>query len=124
MLQSALAGIDIALWDLNGKALGVPVYRLLGGAARDRVLVYRHSGGKTPEQLVETSQGLLENGWRVLRISPIDFLEHGFNPKLAIKNGIDHFAGLRSAVGDEVEIIFEAHTRLSPIRAVELCNAY
>jgi len=123
VLQSALAGIDIALWDLNGKALGVPVYRLLGGAARDRVLAYRHSGGKTPEQLVETSQGLLENGWRVLRISPIDFLENGFNPKLAIKNGIDHFAALRSAVGDEVEIIFEAHTRLSPIRAVELCNA-
>jgi galactonate dehydratase len=122
-LQSALAGIDIALWDLNGKALGVPVYRLLGGAARDRVLVYRHSGGKTPGQLVETSQGLLENGWRVLRISPIDFLEYGFNPKLAIRNGMAHFSALRKAIGDEVEIIFEAHTRLTPIRAIELCNA-
>ena len=42
VLQSALAGIDIALWDLAGKALGVPTYRLLGGAARDKVLLYRH----------------------------------------------------------------------------------
>jgi mannonate dehydratase len=53
VLQSALAGIDIALWDLAGKALGAPTYRLLGGAARDRVLVYRHVGGRrlAPPQL-------------------------------------------------------------------------
>jgi len=56
VLQSALAGIDIALWDIQGKALGVPVYRLLGGATRDKVLVYRHVGGGTPQQLAENAQ--------------------------------------------------------------------
>jgi len=53
VLQSALAGIDIALWDLAGKALGVPTYRLLGGAARDKVLAYRHVYAPTPEELGE-----------------------------------------------------------------------
>lgn len=71
VLQSALAGIDIALWDLNGKALRVPVYRLLGGAARDKVLVCTHFDGETPEELADGGQQLLEEGWRVIRISPI-----------------------------------------------------
>ena len=122
VMQSALAGIDIALWDLNGKVLGVPTYRLLGGAARDKVLVYRHCGGKTPEHLMEVGTGMLEDGWKVLRISPV-VPEQRFNPKVAIQNGIRHFEALRKEVGEEVEIIFEVHTRLTPIRAVELCKA-
>ena len=123
VLQSALAGIDIALWDLAGKALSVPTYRLLGGATRDKVLVYRHVGGKTPEELVENSRRLLEEGWRVLRISPIDSIEGGFDPKRAILHGVEHFSALRHAIGETVEVIFEVHTRLTPIRAIELCNA-
>ncbi|HEY7538275.1 MAG TPA: hypothetical protein VH721_09810, partial [Gaiellaceae bacterium] len=53
VVMSAVAGIDIALWDLKGKALGVPVHELLGGPTRDRVRVYVHLRGETPEQLVE-----------------------------------------------------------------------
>ena len=123
VLQS-LAGIDIALWDLAGKALGVPTYRLLGGAARDKVLLYRHAYGETPEELGARAQGLLEEGWKVLRISPVT--EAGgpaFDPGRAIRNGVAHFAGLRRAIGDEIEVIFEVHTRLTPARAIELCNA-
>ncbi len=128
VLQSALAGIDIALWDLNGKALGVPVHRMLGGLARNKVLVYRHVGGDTPEQLVERSQQLLAEGWKVLRISPIvcrgegDDGDGGFNPREAIINGVAHMAALRQAVGPAVEIIFEVHTRLSPPQAIDLCT--
>jgi L-alanine-DL-glutamate epimerase-like enolase superfamily enzyme len=122
VLQSALAGIDIALWDLAGKALGVPTYRLLGGSARDKVLVYRHVGGGTPEELVENSQKLLAEGWRVLRICPADILTSGFDPKQAVLCSIKYFAALREAIGDDVEVIFEVHTRLTPTRAIELCN--
>lgn len=123
VLQSALAGIDIALWDLAGKALGVPTYRLLGGAARDRVLVYRHVGGATPEALVDNAQRLLAEGWKVLRICPGDNIGDGFNLSRAIRCGVEHFTALRESIGEEVEVIFEVHTRLTPIRAIELCNA-
>ena len=124
VLQSALAGVDIALWDLAGKALGVPTYRLLGGAARDKVLVYRHVYAPTPEGLIERSRQTLAEGWRVLRISPIDSVvaEDGLNPKIAVLRGVETMAALREAVGPEVEIIFEVHTRLTPTRAIELCN--
>ena len=127
VLQSALAGVDIALWDLAGKALGVPTCRLLGGATRDRVLLYRHVYGQTPEELVDRARALIEEGWRVLRISPIDGVENkaggGFDPGRAIRGSVAHFAGLRQAIGEEVEVIFEVHTRLTPTRAIELCNA-
>lgn len=59
---SVLSGIEVALWDLAGKALGAPTYRLLGGAARDKVLLYRHAYGQTPQELVERAQGLLAEG--------------------------------------------------------------
>jgi galactonate dehydratase len=124
VLQSALAGIDIALWDLAGKALGVPTYRLLGGAARDRVLAYRHAYGKDADELIERSRQLLSEGWRVLRISPIDatVTDH-FDATRAVRGGVEQMAALRQAVGDDVEIVFEVHTRLTPNRAIELCNA-
>jgi galactonate dehydratase len=123
VLQSALAGIDIALWDLAGKALGVPTYRLLGGAARDRVLAYRHVYAPTPHELGERAQQMLAEGWRVLRISPTDRMDKGFDPGRAAPTGARYFAALRQAIGDEVEVIFEVHTRLTPTRAIELCNA-
>ena len=121
VLQSALAGVDIALWDLAGKALGVPTYRLLGGASRDKVLLYRHSGGGSAEELVRHARRLIDEGWRVLRISPIR-CDGPFDPKAAVRRGIEHFEALRAAIGDELEIILEVHTRLSPPRAIELCN--
>ena len=123
VLQSALAGIDIALWDLQGKALGVPVYRLLGGATRDKVLVYRHVFGRAAEQLVDVSKAMLEEGWRVLRISPTTVVEQNFDQTEAVQISIDHFKALRNAVGILPEIILEVHTRLTPARAIELCNA-
>ena len=123
VLQSALAGIDIALWDLQGKALGAPVYRLLGGACRDKVLVYRHVGGPTPDALVDNAQRLLDQGYKVLRISPISGEGRIFNATSAIRRSVPYFETLRKGVGDEVEVIFEVHTRLTPTRAIELCNA-
>ena len=123
VLQSALAGIDIALWDLNAKALGVPVYRLLGGKSRDRVLYYRHVGGNTPEELVERSQQLLDNGVKVLRISPTDAGKGIFDASEATRIAVRFFEALRNGIGDEPEIIFEVHTRMTPTQAIQLCNS-
>lgn len=124
VLQSALAGIDIALWDLAGKALGVPTYRLLGGAARDRVLLYRHVRCDTIPTMLEHGRALVDEGYKVLRISPLDaFAEDNvFDAVRGLRSSIDYMAALREAVGPDTQIIFEAHTRLNPPQAVELCN--
>ena len=75
ILTAAIAAIDIALWDIKGKALGVPVYELLGGRVRDRVLTYNHNVGDSVEELVDCCQRSLDAGWKVVcvarRPSPI-----------------------------------------------------
>ena len=70
VIMSAVAGIDIALWDLKGKRLGVPVYDLLGGPTRERVRVYRHLAGDTAEALVEDAHRWHEQGFTALRFAP------------------------------------------------------
>src|SRR5205085_8063769 len=69
VLCSAISAIDIALWDIQGKALGVPVYQLLGGRVRDRVICYPHSGGATPEELGQNARRLRDEGWKSIRFS-------------------------------------------------------
>src|ERR1044071_4276113 len=67
ILGSAVSAIDIALWDVNAKALGVPVYRLLGGKCRDRVPCYCHIGAPQLEGVLESAGGAVEEGWRFVR---------------------------------------------------------
>ena len=69
VLQSALAGVDTALWDLKGRALGVPVYQLLGGRSRERIPVYLHVHGDEAEELLRRTEALLERGIEAVRYS-------------------------------------------------------
>ena len=124
ILGSALAAIDIALWDIKGKALGVPVYELLGGRVRDKVVCYCHlSGGHEPGTavLVADARRRLDEGWRFLRWglpNEGDILE----PGRAVRQAVAQFRALREAVGDEAELCFDVHTRLSPPDAVLFCR--
>ena len=70
VLLAALSAIDIALYDIAGKALGVPVYQLLGGKQRDVVPCFATTGGDTVEQLIEKVQMLIELGWQCIRVGP------------------------------------------------------
>ncbi len=122
ILTAAIAAIDIALWDIKGKALGVPVYDLLGGRVRDRVLTYNHNTGDTVEELVERCQRSVADGWKVLRWGlaelPGDILE----PRPAVLRTIQECEAIRRTVGDEVEIALDVHTRLNPADAIWLCQ--
>lgn len=122
ILTSAIAAIDIALWDIKGKALGVPVYELLGGRARDRVLTYNHNSGDSVAELVECCQRSVAEGWKVLRWGlehqPGDTLE----PRPAVLRTIEECAALRKALGDDVELALDVHTRLNPADAIWLCQ--
>lgn len=119
---SALSAVDIALWDIQGKARGVPVYQLLGGLVRDRVVCYPHNGGATPEALAESCLKSKEEGWKFVRWGLSDGSDI-FEPSRAIRLAMKQFEAVRKAVGDEIEICFDIHTRLDPAAAVQLCRA-
>jgi len=123
ILSAAISAIDIALWDIKGKALGVPCYELFGGRVRDRVVCYPHNQGHSSEiePLVESCLRTKEEGWKFVRWGlPQDggVLE----PRRAVRTAIRQFQAVREAVGDEIEIAFDVHTRLDLPEAVWLCN--
>src|SRR5579859_3050304 len=102
---SAIAAIDTALWDIAGKALGVPVYQLLGGLVRDKVICYPHNRGEdgSVEALVESCRRTAALGYRFVRWglpSAGDVLEPGQAVRLTLRQ----FEAVRKALGDEVEI--------------------
>lgn len=120
---SALSAIDIALWDIKGQALGVPVYDLLGGRVRDRVVCYPHNvgHGMAVEPLVESCLKTVEAGWKFVRWGlpqQGDILES----RASIHAALEQFAAVREAVGENIEICFDIHTRLDPADAILLCR--
>lgn len=119
---AAAAAIDIALWDIKGKALGVPVYELLGGRTRDKVVVYPHNNGATVEQLVESCLKSVDAGYKFVRWGLPQNGEQ-LEPTPAILESIKQFEAVRSAVGPEIELCFDIHTRLDPVESIQLCNA-
>jgi L-alanine-DL-glutamate epimerase-like enolase superfamily enzyme len=128
VLCSAISAIDIALWDIQGKALGVPVYRLLGGLARDRVVCYPHaqipddSAPKALAGLVESCLKHVEEGWKFLRWhlpqQPGGVLE----ARIAVRTALEQLEAVRAAVGDDIELCLDIHTRLELSDAVRLCR--
>jgi galactonate dehydratase len=122
VIASAIAAIDIALWDLRGKALGVPVYQLLGGLVREKVVCYPHAVGGSPEAIAAHSKQFVEAGWKFIRFG-VPSTGDLFEPSREVRNAVRMFAAIREAVGEDVEIIIDAHTRLDPPEAVQLCRA-
>ncbi|MEM7033769.1 MAG: mandelate racemase/muconate lactonizing enzyme family protein, partial [Chloroflexota bacterium] len=120
---SAISAIDIALWDIKGKALGVPVYELLGGLVRDKVVCYPHNrnDGYEIAPLVESCLESKEAGWKFARWG-LALRGEVFEPRPAILHAIKQFQAVREAVGDEIELTFDIHTRLDLPDALWLCQ--
>ena len=118
---AAISAIDIALWDLKAKALGVPLYELLGGLVRDRVVCYPHIAADTTEGLVAQAREKVAAGWKFVRF---DLPSQGetLEPTVAVREGVRQFAAIREAVGEAIEICIDVHTRLDPADAVTLCR--
>ncbi|MET9245348.1 mandelate racemase/muconate lactonizing enzyme family protein [Nonomuraea sp. NPDC003709] len=118
-----ISAIDIALWDLLGKAHDAPLYRLIGGRVRDHVTCYTHvhPEGFDTQAVIDSCHRLVEEGWRYLRLvvpTSGDVLE----PREAMRVAIAQFHAVREAVGDDIELIIDAHTRLDLPEAVTLCR--
>jgi galactonate dehydratase len=118
VLTSALSGIDMALWDIKGKALGVPVYELLGGPTRRRVRVYAHAG--TPARMKEE----LARGFTAFKTQPAKRRAARYVETPAqVKYAAEVFAELRKTVGDDVDIAVDFHGAISPATAKLLIKA-
>lgn len=122
ILAAALAAIDIALWDIKGKALGVPVYDLLGGLVRDKVMTYNHLHANSVAGLVERCQESVAEGWKVVRWEPTYRPDHVIEPRESIRLALQQFEAVRTSVGDDLELCFDVHTKLSVPDAVRFCR--
>jgi hypothetical protein len=124
IVGGAVSAIDIALWDIKGKALGVPVYELLGGLTRDKVVCYPHVTGDSIESLIENALQHVEEGWKFVRWGLS--MEHAqgnlFEPRAAIRHAAKQWEAMRDAVGEEIELCFDMHTRIEPPEAIWLCR--
>ena len=122
VLTAAISALDIALWDLAGKALEVPTYQLLGGKTREKVRCYAHFGGTDPDSCAKAAKARVDEGFEVVRFGlltdPNDILE----PARAVRNSVEGFRAVRETVGDEIEIAIDVHTRLNPTWAIQLCK--
>lgn len=112
ILTSALSGIDQALWDIKGKALGIPVYEFFGGPTRNRVRVYAHAG--TPEAMKEA----MKKGFTAFKTGPFKKRPARFveTPGMVDRVG-EKFAELRKTVGPEVDLGVDFHGAISPALA-------
>jgi galactonate dehydratase len=137
VLQSALAGVEIALWDLKGKALGVPVCELLGGPVRERARAYTHvrrpgavEGERvnmwweqgSPEASAALARELAGRGYTALKTGP--FVEHGTRRDRGwLQRTVERAAAIRAAVGPDVDLMLDLHGRLEPAAAVGFATA-
>ena len=139
VLNNALSGLDMALWDIKGKRANMPVYQLLGGKSRFAVDCYAHASGRDNKELEESVRRHMESGFRHVRMqlgaygSPHlseepHFRDAGYGLKSDqymdslpyLKAMPRAFAHMRASVGEKVELLHDVHERIHPIEAINL----
>ena len=114
--MSAIAGIDQALWDIKGKALGVPVYQLLGGLVRDKMKVYSWVGGDRPSDVIRDIKRLHERGFDTFKMN--GSVEMGLLDNSAkVDAAIARIAEIREAFGNTIEFGIDFHGRIGSAMA-------
>ncbi len=122
-LTAAIGAIDIALYDIKGKALGVPVYQLLGGKHRDRVPTFATTGAAPGEEMIEQTRMLVEAGWDCIRFMPAGQRSRElYEPRASIAETVPWLIRAREAVGHGVTLGIDYHHRLSVAEAASFCQ--
>jgi galactonate dehydratase len=127
-ISGAISAIDVALWDIKGRSLGVPVYELLGGAMRRSARLYSHCKGRTADKLVERAQYMKKLGFTALGcMNP--FLEQDFSVPWfqthasRMNDAIENLRRVREAVGFDIDMCVEIHSRMTPAEAGTFARA-
>ena len=121
VINGALSAIDIALWDIKGKRLGVPIYELLGGKTRDKARCYIHVKGGTPDELANDAKRAVGEGFTAVRFhaSGPEYWLHQSNSKWA-NEAVTRVGAVRETVGPDIDICVEIHGQMSPAESIAL----
>lgn len=121
VVQGALSAIDIALWDIKGKRLDVPIYELMGGMTRERVRCYMHVNGETLDDLVADAKRKAQEGFTAVRFSPFapDYYLHKSYSEWT-EEAVRRVGAVREAVGKDVDICVEIHRQMNPAESIWL----
>jgi mannonate dehydratase len=140
VLNNAISGVDMALWDIKGRQAGMPVYQLLGGKLREAADCYSHASGAEIEETLDRARDLMEQGFRHVRVqvgvpgmagygarrgaAAITALhdEPVFEPRAYMRRALDLLEAARSQLGEEVELLHDVHERISPTQALQFCR--
>lgn len=136
VMNNAISGVDIALWDIKGKLAKMPLYQLLGGKCREGAAVYRHADGRSYEEVADEVTAFMEQGYHYvrcqfggyggkspLRPSPENALPGAYyDPDAYARSVPPLFEYVRGRVGYEVELLHDVHERLAPIEAIRLAK--
>lgn len=136
VLNNAIAGIDLALWDIKAKQAGMPLYQLLGGKCREAAAVYRHADGREPREIEDRVRNFMAQGVRHVRVQSGGYgggrtdahrpdgalAGNYYNPRAYTQGALAALAHIRSTLGDDLEILHDVHERLTPAQAVEFAR--
>ena len=123
VLTAAISAIDIALHDIKGKALGVPVYQLLGGKQRDRIPTFASTNAPPGPAMIEEAKLLVASGWSCMRLSPSGHQNTDvYEPREHIARSAEWCVKAREALGPEVVLGIDYHHRLSVAEAASFCQ--
>jgi galactonate dehydratase len=122
ILNSAISAVEIALWDILGQALGVPVYKLLGGAARKRIRLYKDVDGATTEELINSFQKAKAEGYTAAKSGFITVQNDLVVPAYAVREGAKKLEAVRKAIGEDFDICIDAHGKLTTVMAIDFCT--
>jgi len=124
--HTLLSGIEMALWDLFGQAVGQPIHALLGGALRPRLRLYaninRHVRGRSPEGFATAARQAVDEGFTAIKLAPFDELSERNHirtgPKAAWRAGVERVRAVREAIGDDIELAVDCHSRMEQSEAI------
>ena len=123
VVQAAVSGIDIALWDIKGKALDVPCYELLGGKVRDKIRIYVNATGKKAGEVAENALKLKDQGYNAIRFGmphAKDADNRSFEPYSSVVDNMKQYmSAVRESVGYDIDVAIEIHRGMKPAEAIE-----